>query len=89
MNVIASDIKNRYQNYFLFIVSKATDKLSMICQISNNFIDQGIFAGNVVKEASNIAGGNGGGRKDFAFAGGKDTSKVEDVLNYVRNLIGA
>ena len=61
----------------------------MICQINGKFIDKGIFAGNIVKEASKIADGNGGGRKDFAQAGGKDVSKIDDILNYVNKAIEA
>ena len=89
LNVIANSVKSRYKDYFLFIVSKSEDKLSMICQISDKFIEKGIFAGNVVKAASQLAGGNGGGRKDFAQAGGKDTSKVDEILNYVNALVEA
>ena len=89
LNVIASGIKNKYPQHFLFIVSKCKDKLSMICQINGKFIDKGIFAGDVVKEASKIASGNGGGRKDYAQAGGKDTSKVEEILQYVNKIIEA
>ena len=89
LNVIANGIKNRYKDHFLFVVSKNEDKLAMICQINGKFIDKGIFAGDVVREASKIASGNGGGRKDFAQAGGKDISKVDDVLNYVNKLLEA
>lgn len=89
LNVIANNVKSKYKDYFLFIVSKSEDKLSMICQISDKFVNKGIFAGNVVKAASQLAGGNGGGRKDFAQAGGKDTSKVEEILSYVNSLVEA
>jgi alanyl-tRNA synthetase len=61
----------------------------MICQLTNKVIDKGIFAGDIVKNASMLASGNGGGRKDFAQAGAKDVSKVDDIINYVNNIIGA
>ncbi len=44
-----------------------------------------VHAGNLVKEAAKIAGGGGGGRPDFAQAGGKDPSKIDEVLDYVRS----
>ena len=89
LNVIASGVKNKYPDHFLFIVSKNEDKLSMICQLTDKVINKGIFAGDIVKNASMLASGNGGGRKDFAQAGAKDISKIDDIINYVNNTIGA
>ena len=39
-----------------------------------------IKAGDLVKEVAKVAGGGGGGRPDFAQAGGKDASKVDEAL---------
>ena len=89
LNAIASGVKNKYQDYFMFIVSKNDDKLTMICSVSDKLVNKGIFAGNVVKEASMMASGNGGGRKDFATAGAKDVSKIDEVIKYVNNIVGA
>ena len=44
--------------------------------------------GALVKEAAIITGGNGGGRPDFAQAGGKDPSKVDEALNTIKNKLG-
>lgn len=43
-------------------------------------VKAGAHAGNLVRELAKITGGGGGGRPDFAQAGGKDTSKIEDAL---------
>lgn len=40
-----------------------------------------IKAGDLVKEVAKVAGGGGGGRPDFAQAGGKDASKVDEALS--------
>ena len=37
-------------------------------------------AGGLVKELAPIVGGGGGGRPDFAEAGGKDASKIDQLL---------
>ncbi len=42
--------------------------------------DVPLKAGALVKEAAQILGGNGGGRDDFATAGGKDLSKINEAL---------
>ena len=72
------------------IVSVHTAK-AHVCSILQKMCvnDRVQAAVKAVKEASKIANGNGGGRKDFAQAGGKDVSKIDDVLNFVNNKIGA
>ena len=39
-------------------------------------------AGDWVKAVAPIVGGNGGGRADFASAGGKDTTKVNEAKDF-------
>ena len=39
-----------------------------------------VKAGQLVKELAPIVGGGGGGRPDFAEAGGKDASKIDEML---------
>ena len=36
-----------------------------------------------------VAGGNGGGKPDFAMAGIKDTSRIDDALNAVPGIVKA
>ena len=44
-------------------------------------------AGEVVKQLAPIVGGRGGGRPDFAEAGGKDVAKIPDLLSASRTLV--
>jgi alanyl-tRNA synthetase len=46
-------------------------------------------AGNLVREVAKIAGGGGGGRPDFAQAGGKDPGKLSEALDAVPELLRA
>jgi len=46
-----------------------------------------VHAGNVVKEIARVVGGGGGGRPDFAQAGGKDPSKLDEALAAGRQLM--
>ena len=39
-----------------------------------------VQAGKIVRELAPIVGGGGGGRPDFAEAGGKDASKIDELL---------
>jgi alanyl-tRNA synthetase len=47
-----------------------------------------IKAGDLVKQLAPLLGGSGGGRPDFAQAGGRDVSKLNDVLERVVGLVG-
>ena len=46
-----------------------------------------LHAGNLVKTAAITTSGNGGGRSDFAQAGGKDIKKVDEALSQVKERI--
>ena len=48
-----------------------------------------VKAGSLVKELAPIVGGGGGGRPDFAEAGGKDPAGIDDLLTKARALIEA
>ena len=51
-----------------------------VAKVTPDVVKQGAHAGNLVREVAKVAGGGGGGRPDFAQAGGKDPSKVESAL---------
>jgi alanyl-tRNA synthetase len=46
-----------------------------------------VKAGQLVKELAPIIGGGGGGRPDFAEAGGKDPSGIDRVLARAKELV--
>jgi len=46
-----------------------------------------VAAGKVVKQLAPIVGGGGGGRPDFAEAGGKDASKIDELLSAARGVV--
>ena len=41
---------------------------------------QGIKAGDLVRGASKVLGGGGGGKPDFAQGGGADATKIDEAL---------
>ncbi len=64
--------------FFANVISN--DKIIFIAKSKGNAANCGLL----VKNAAIITGGNGGGRPDFAQAGGKDVSKVVEALNWVK-----
>ncbi|MFV0633517.1 alanine--tRNA ligase [Demequina sp.] len=51
--------------------------------------DAGVQAGQLVKVASVVLGGGGGGKPDLAQGGGQDASKIADALVAVRDVIAS
>jgi alanyl-tRNA synthetase len=61
-------------------------RMNFVCAITDDLIKgKGLNAGELVREAAQIAGGGGGGRPHLATAGGKDIQKLPEVLKYVRD----
>ncbi len=71
------------------IANKNTEKgnISFACGCAKGAIAKGMNAGNIVREVARLAGGSGGGRPDFAMAGGKDISKAEEAVNAVESIL--
>ena len=79
-------LKNNFDNLILVFASVVDNKIIFTVTVDDNLTDR-YDAGKIVREISQIAGGNGGGKKNFAQAGGKDISKVDDALNKAREII--
>ena len=69
------------------LVGKAEDKITMAVTVSKQAQEKGLKAGALVKEISAIAGGKGGGKPDFAMAGLKDETKIDEALAAVASIV--
>ena len=70
----------------IVLASTVDDKVYFAVKVSKDLLGK-FHAGNLVREIAKVAGGGGGGRPDFAQAGGKDPAKVPDALAKARELI--
>lgn len=80
---LADEQIEKLENGFVFLASIINGKIIFVAKSNNNKLD----AGKIVREAAKICGGAGGGRKDFAQAGGKDITKLPEALKYVKELV--
>ena len=69
------------------LVGKSDDKITMAVTVTKDAQAKGLKAGNLVKEISAIAGGKGGGKPDFAMAGLKDETKIDEALAAVKSIV--
>ena len=83
----AETLRNKLNNGFVFISNVVDGKTTFVCASSKEAIAKGFKAGDIVKQAAMICGGNGGGRPDMAQAGAKDASKINDAMDKVKELL--
>jgi alanyl-tRNA synthetase len=61
-------------------------KVALVGFVSKD-LQKKFHAGNIIKKVAEIVGGSGGGRPDFAQAGGKDAEKIDQALQAVYNIV--
>ena len=69
------------------LVGKSEDKITMAVTVTKQAQEKGLKAGALVKEIAAIAGGKGGGKPDFAMAGLKDETKIDEALAAVSAIV--
>ena len=69
------------------LVGKAEDKITMAVTVTKQAQEKGLKAGALVKEIAAIAGGKGGGKPDFAMAGLKDETKIDEALAAIGTIV--
>lgn len=82
----ATNVRNKLDGGFVFIVNKNEDKLSMVACAGENARNSGVVCGNIISKACAIANGKGGGKPDLAQGGGSNTDP-SIIINEVENLI--
>lgn len=100
VKVLIKNFKDKESEYLRTICDKIKEKLESCIVVLGSDNGNAIFAvgvtkdligkvkaGDLVREAAQIADGKGGGRPDFAQAGGKAGDKVIDALNYIREIL--
>lgn len=84
---LADRTAQRLGSAAMLLASVAEGKILFVAKVTPDLIAKGIHAGNLVREVAKLAGGGGGGRPDFAQAGGRNPEKLEEALQAVPALI--
>ncbi len=62
-------------------------KVLFLGKVTPDLVSRGFHAGNIIRDVAKVAGGGGGGKPEFAQAGGKNPSKVQEALARAAELI--
>ena len=85
---LSDSLRDRLGSGIVVIASENEGKVSLVVSVTKDLTGR-IQAGRIVKEIAPIVGGGGGGRPDFAEAGGKDPSKIDELIAKAPEAIGS
>ncbi len=87
---LIDQIRRQSNRTAIFLASIAgTDKIHLVAGLSRDLVESGISAGDWVKQVAPVVGGGGGGKPDFAQAGGKHPEKIKQALQAATDYIRA
>ncbi|MFA5156397.1 MAG: alanine--tRNA ligase [Candidatus Omnitrophota bacterium] len=80
-------IKQKTAGAVIALASTASDKALLVIGVTADLTQKGIDAAALVNKAAGFIGGSGGGRKDFAQAGGNNPAGIDAALAELKNII--
>jgi alanyl-tRNA synthetase len=83
---LADSLKARIKSGIVVLASANDGKVQMVVAVTGDLVAK-VKAGQIVKELAPIVGGSGGGRPDFAEAGGKQPDRIDEMLQATESVI--
>jgi len=83
---LSDSLRDRLGSGIVVIASETDGKVTLVVSVTKDLTTR-IQAGRIVKEIAPIVGGGGGGRPDFAEAGGKDPSKIDALVEKIPAIV--
>ena len=87
MRTMVDDFRNRMGSGVVCLAAANGDKALLAIGVTKDLTDR-LKAGDLIREVAGVVGGGGGGRPDFAQAGGKDPSKLAEAIAKFNELVG-
>jgi alanyl-tRNA synthetase len=86
LRALVDQHRDRIKSGVVVLAAPGDGKVTIVVGVTPDLVNK-VPAGQVVKQLAPIVGGGGGGRPDFAEAGGKDLSKINELLAATRVVI--
>lgn len=83
---LADSLRDRVGRGVVVLASEGDGKVALVVSVSKDLVGQ-VHAGEIVKALAPIVGGGGGGRPDFAQAGGRLPEKIDALLTESRTVV--
>ena len=83
---MADTLRDKHRPAVVVLGATNGAKVSLLAAVSKDVAQQ-YHAGNIIKAIAPLVGGGGGGRPDFAQAGGKEPARLDEALQKVYELV--
>lgn len=87
MSSMADALAKELESLIVVLGAPSGDKAAFVAKVTDDLVKRGFHAGNLVREVAKVAGGGGGGRPDFAQAGGRDAGKIGEAMAAARRIV--
>jgi len=84
---MADRCREHIQSGAVVLGANVDGKARLVAKVSTDLVEKGIRAGDIIGQIAKVVGGGGGGRPDFASAGGKDPAKLDEAITLAQSLI--
>jgi alanyl-tRNA synthetase len=86
LRAMVDDLRDRLRSGIVLLAAEADGRVTLALGVTPDLKDR-FKAGDLIREAAAAVGGKGGGRPDFAQAGGRDPAKIDEAFAIVRERI--
>ena len=86
LRTLADSLRDRLGSGVVVLASDNDGKAALVVSVTRDLTDR-LHAGNLIKELAPIVGGRGGGRPDFAQAGGRQVDRINAIVPESRTAI--
>ncbi len=83
---MVDDLRNRLASGIVLLAAEKNGQVSLALGVTKDLTDR-YRAGEMIREVASVVGGKGGGRPDFAQAGGSDPSQIDAAFARLDALI--
>ncbi len=84
---LVDTVADKLRSGVVVLAGVSDGKVVFLSKVTPDLVSKGFHAGNLLREVAKVAGGGGGGKPEFAQAGGRDASKVDEALAKAAEII--
>jgi alanyl-tRNA synthetase len=86
LRTMVDELRDKLRSGVVLLASEKKGRVTLALGVTPDLTER-FRAGDLVREVARVVGGKGGGRPDFAQAGGKDASKLDEAFERLEALI--